>query len=70
MHGGWSISCLVELHNKYGHSAKSDPTSKLRQIILGILLFADDWNLSITGEKYETVKRCLTAHLEWFSTLE
>ena len=54
------VSCLVDLHNKYSHSKQySDPTGKLWQVIVGILSFVYDCNLSNTGAKHKTVKDVL-----------
>ena len=57
---GMIVSSLINLHNKYRQGAKySDPTDKLQQIIVDILLFVDYFNLSNTGEKYKTIKSVL-----------
>ena len=57
---GMIVSRLVDLHNKYGQGAQySDPIDKLQQVIVGILSFVDDCNLSNTGEKHDTVKDVL-----------
>lgn len=49
---GIIVSCITDLHNKYGHGVKYfDPTCKLQKIISGVLYFVDDFNVSNTGEK-------------------
>ena len=54
------VSQSIDSHNKNSHSAKHlDPTDSLCDIIIHILGFVDDCNLSNTGEKYETIRDIL-----------
>ena len=49
---GMIVSRLIDLHNKLSHGAQySDPTGKLKSIIVGMLSFVDNCNQSITGKK-------------------
>ena len=50
------ISCIVNAHMKRAHKAKYlNPTKPLRDLIIHVLGFVDNNNISNTGEKYETV---------------
>lgn len=57
---GMIVSRLIDLHNKLGHGAKyTDPTGKLKSIIVGMLSFVDDCNQSITGDQHESISDLL-----------
>ena len=57
---GMTVSCLIDLHIKLGHDARyNDPTGKLKPLIVGMLLFVDNCNQSITGEKHEDIRDLL-----------
>ena len=50
------MSCIIHAHMKRSHGAKYlDPTGSLCDIIIRVLGFVDDNNISNTGEKYETI---------------
>ena len=54
------ISRIIDAHMQRSHGAKySDPTGSLRDIIIRVLGFVDDNNISNTGEKYETIQNIL-----------
>ena len=60
---GTLVSRLVDIHERVGHGAAySYPdgcNGPLLDIVIAILSFVDDCNLSNTGEKHETVKDIL-----------
>ena len=57
---GMIVSRLIDFHNKLSHGAKyTDPTGKLKSIIIGMLSFVYDYNQSITGEKHEEISDLL-----------
>ena len=50
------MSRIIDAHMKRSHGAKySDPTGSLCDLIIRVLGFVDDNNISNTGEKYETI---------------
>lgn len=58
---GMIVSQLIDLHNKLSHGAKyTDPTGKLKLLIVGMLSFVDDYNhQSVTGKKHEEISDSL-----------
>ena len=57
---GFIASRLITLHDRFGHGAKyNNPSGTLKTLILGMISFVDDCNLSNTGEKYETLQDIL-----------
>ena len=56
---GMIASRLIELHGRFGSGAKYRDHTTKREIIIGMLSFVDDCNLSNNGEKYETLKDIL-----------
>ena len=62
----WSliVSKIMDIFEKFRHGSSYTPPSAngegiLRKIIIAILSFVDDCNISNTGEKYETIKDIL-----------
>ena len=54
------MSRIIDAHMERSHGAKySDPTGSLRDIIIRVLGFVDDNNISNTGEKYKTIRDIL-----------
>ena len=57
---GMIVSRLIQLHDKYRHGATyKSPNTTMKDIIIGMLSFVDNCNLSNNGEKYETLKDIL-----------
>ena len=57
---GMIVSRLIQLHDKYRYGATyKSPNTTLKDIIIGMLSFVDDCNMSNNGEKYETLKDIL-----------
>ena len=54
------MSCIIDAHMKRSHGAKYlDPSGSLWDLIIRVLGFVDDNNISNTGEKYETIQDIL-----------
>ena len=57
---GMMVSKLIDLHGKYCHGAKYKAYDKLlKEFIIGMMSFVDDFNLSNNAERYEKVKDVL-----------
>ena len=56
---GMIASRMLDLHDRFGCGAKYHNIITGREIIIGMLSFFDDCNLSNNGEKYETLKDIL-----------
>ena len=57
---GMIVSRIITLNDKFGHGAKyNNPSGTLKTLILGMISFVDDCNLSNTGKKYETLQDIL-----------
>ena len=53
-------SWLIDLHNNLSHSARyTNPTEKLKLLIMGMLSFVDDCNQIITVKKHEDISDLL-----------
>jgi hypothetical protein len=54
---GWGkiISVLFDIHDKYGHGCKYEDPWKMYSLIIGMLGFVDDNNITNNGEEWETV---------------
>ena len=51
------MSPIIDAHMKRSHGAKySDPTGSLWDLIIRVLGFVDNNNISSTGEKYESIQ--------------
>ena len=54
------MSCIIDAHMKRSHGAKyPDPTGSLWDLIIRVLGFVDDNNISNTGEKYKSIRDIL-----------
>ena len=53
------VSRLLQLHDKYRYGAKYTNDTTMKDLIIGMLSFVDDCNLSNNGEKYETLRDIL-----------
>ena len=50
------MSCIIDAHMKRSHGTKYlDPTGSLWDLIIRVLGFVDNNNISNTGEKYESI---------------
>jgi hypothetical protein len=59
---GWGklVSLLFDIHDKYGHGCKYADPWKLYSVIIGMLGFVDDNNITNNGEEWETINDVIT----------
>ena len=56
---GMIVSRTIDLQDRFGSGTKYQNHTTGREIIIGMLSFVDDFNLSNNGEIYETLKDIL-----------